>query len=100
MDEATKAIITLLSSNDFRYRFVGEFCELCIRIEKLQDFLKMFDEAPDMQKKFTQTSDDAFALLREQHEVMMKYRDILFKRMKIILGCEQNKTACETCPQT
>ena len=87
MDEETKAIITLLSSNDFRYRFVGEFCELCIRIEKLQDFLKMLDEASDLQKRFTPPiSDDSWALLREQHEVMVKYRDILFKRMKILFG--------------
>lgn len=48
MDEATKAIITLLSSDDFRFRIVGESCELCIRIEKMQDFLKMIDEASDM----------------------------------------------------
>lgn len=91
MDEATKAIITLLSSNDVRHRVVGEFCELCIRIEKLQDFLKMIDEASDMQKRFTTISDESLALLREQHEVMMKYRDILFKRMKIIFECEQTK---------
>ena len=91
MDEATKAITELLSSDDFRIRFVGEFCELCIRIEKLQDFLKMIDEASDMQKKFATISDESLALLREQHEVMTKYRDILFKRMKIIFGCEQTK---------
>lgn len=89
MDEATKAIIELLSSSDFRIRFVGEFCELCIRIEKLQDFLEMIDEASDMQKRLTTISDESLALLREQHEVMTKYRDILFKRMKIIFGCEQ-----------
>ena len=88
MDES---IIKLITSNDSRYRFVGEFCEVCIRIEKLQDFLKMFDEAPDMQKKFTSISDESLSLLREQNEVMMKYRDILFKRMRIFFGCEQNK---------
>lgn len=83
MDEATKAVITLLSSDDFRFRLVGEFCELCIRIEKMQDFLKMFDKEPDMQKRFTPpVSDESLALFREQHEVMMKYRDILFKRIK------------------
>lgn len=91
MDEATKAIIALLSSDDFRIRFVGEFCELCIRIEKLQDFLKMIDEASDMQKKFTAISDESLTLLREQLEVMTKYRDILFKRMKIIFECEQKE---------
>lgn len=91
MDEATKAIITLLSSNDFRYRFVGEFCEVCIRIEKIQNLLKKFDEAPDMQKKFTQIRNESSALLREQYEVMTKYRDILFKRMKIFFGCEQKE---------
>ena len=89
MDEATKAITELLSSDDFRIRFVGEFCELCIRIEKLQDFLKMIDEASDMQKKFATISDESLALLREQYEVMTKYRDILFKRMKIIFECGQ-----------
>lgn len=91
MDDATKAIRTLLSSDDIRLRFVGEFCELCIRIKSLQDFLKTIDEASDMQKRFTAISDASLALLREQHEVMMKYRDILFKRMKIIFECEQTK---------
>lgn len=91
MDEATKAIITLLSSNDFRHRIVGEFCELCNRLEKLQDFLKMIDEESDMQKKFTAISEESLALLREQYEVMTKYRDILFKRMKIIFECGQEK---------
>lgn len=90
MDEATKAITELLSSDDFRYRLIGEFCELCIRIEKLQDFLKMIDEVSDMQKKFTPPiSDESLSILREQHEVMTKYRDILFKRMKIIFECGQ-----------
>lgn len=91
MDESTKAIITLLSSDDFRFRLIGEFCELCIRIEKLQDFLKMIDEASDMQKRFTAISDESLALLREQHEVMTKYRDILLKRMRIIFGCEHKE---------
>ena len=89
MDEATKAITELLSSDDFRYRVLGEFCELCIRIEKLQDYLKMIDGASDMQKSFI--SDESLSLLREQHEVMTKYRDILSKRMKIIFGCGQKE---------
>ena len=89
MDEATKAITELLSSGDVRIRFIGELYELCNRLEKLQDFLKMIDEASDMQKKFTAISDESLALLREQYEVMTKYRDILFKRMKIIFECGQ-----------
>lgn len=91
MDESTKAIIALLSSENFMFRLVGEFCELCIRIEKQQDFLKMIDKVSDMQKKFTTITDESLTLLREQHEVMMKYRDILFKRMKILFECYHKK---------
>ena len=70
-----KDTIELMISYNYNDRFEAEYCQLSIRIDKLQAMLKKYK---NNQLDFTPKC--SYELLNKQLEAMIKYRDCLLER--------------------
>ena len=73
-----KETIPMMTSKDYRERFKGEYCQLKIRIEKLEDMLRDY-KAGTLPFKPT----CSYELLFEQLIYMKNYLQVLNQRAEI-----------------
>ena len=70
-----KDTIELMISSDYNNRFEAEYCQLEVRIDKLQTMLKKYK---NNQLDFVPKC--SYELLNKQLEAMIEYRDCLLER--------------------
>ena len=70
-----KDTVELMISSDYNNRFTAEYCQLDIRIKKLQAMLKKYR---DNELDFVPSC--SYELLSKQLEAMIQYRDCLLER--------------------
>ena len=70
-----KDTVELMISSDYNNRFTAEYCQLDIRIKKLQDMLKKYR---NNQLDFVPSC--SYELLSKQLEAMIQYRNCLLER--------------------
>lgn len=68
----------LMISPNYKERFYAEYCQLCIRIESLENMLNLWDNG---QLDFVPTC--PYDLLKAQLHAMYSYRYLLMQRAEI-----------------
>lgn len=77
-----KRTVELMTSSDYKERFIAEYWQTKIRYEKLKDFCNRI-EVSDIINKEPPKHDCPLWLLREQQREMGEYLSILEKRALI-----------------
>lgn len=77
-----KDTIEMMTSEDYKERFRGEFCQLEIRAKKLLAFIRKCEDA-QIEGKEEPRHECPLSLLRKQFDAMAEYLDILRKRALI-----------------
>ena len=77
-----KDTIEMMTSEDYKERFRGEFCQLEIRAKKLLAFIRKCEDA-QIEGKEEPRHECPLILLRKQFDAMAEYLDILRKRALI-----------------
>lgn len=70
---------TPIVKNDFKLRLVEELKDLALKCEKLTDFLSIPENVENMELEMLE-------LLNEQLKYMLKYKDIIKKRLMLLGG--------------
>lgn len=78
MNFEIETINKLLNSENYQERMVGEFLELSVRLQKLQEFLIQYKD-----NKLPFTPATPYELLYEQFVYMKNYHMTLAQRLKI-----------------
>ena len=69
--------LSMMSSDDYKERFLAEYIQVCIRLSKLTNMLERLDN-----DTLSFKPDCPSELLRKQADVMLEYGKILQKRAK------------------
>lgn len=69
--------LSMMSSDDYKERFLAEYIQVCIRLSKLKNILERLDN-----NTLSFEPDCPSELLRKQADVMLEYGKILQKRAK------------------
>lgn len=78
MNFEIETINKLLNSENYQERMVGEFLELTVRLQKLQEFLTQYRE-----NKLPFTPATSYDMMHEQFVHMKNYHTILTQRLQI-----------------
>lgn len=69
--------LSMMSSDDYKERFLAEYIQICVRLSKLKNMLERLDN-----KTLLFEPDCPYELLRKQADVMLEYGKILQERVK------------------